>query len=110
MSIRTAVLHCNVDRDCSLCLSSVTPTPFLSLCSVLQYKGPIWGLMKGNWFGIEFHDAAHGKNDGSYNVSALLPLQPRDSGPHLVRTWSALYPAVTVHCGTLLTCIVVTPF
>jgi len=35
---------------------------------VLQFKGPIWGLKKGPWYGIEFHDGPHGRNDGSYLV------------------------------------------
>jgi hypothetical protein len=38
------------------------------LCRTLQFKGPIWGLKKGNWFGVEFHDSPVGRNDGSYLV------------------------------------------
>jgi len=37
------------------------------LTGILQFKGPIWGLKKGTWFGVEFHDGPHGRNDGSYN-------------------------------------------
>ena len=38
-----------------------------NLTGVLQFKGPVWGLKKGVWYGIEFHDGAHGRNNGSYN-------------------------------------------
>ena len=37
------------------------------LTGILQFKGPIWGLKKGTWFGVEFHEGPHGRNDGSYN-------------------------------------------
>ena len=38
--------------------------------SVLQYKGPVWGLPSraGGWFGIEFHDAPRGDCNGSAKV------------------------------------------
>jgi hypothetical protein len=38
------------------------------LVGVLQFRGPIWGLKKGTWIGVEFHDAPHGRNDGSFEV------------------------------------------
>jgi len=40
------------------------------LVGVLQFRGPIWGLKKGTWIGVEFHDAPHGRNDGSFEVRA----------------------------------------
>ena len=40
--------------------------------SVLQFKGPVWGMPKsaGGWYGLEFHDVAHGNCDGSIKASA----------------------------------------
>lgn len=38
-----------------------------NVTGILQFKGPVWGLKKGVWYGIEFHDGAHGRNNGSYN-------------------------------------------
>lgn len=33
---------------------------------VLQFKGPVWGMAKGTWYGIEFHDGPYGNCDGSH--------------------------------------------
>jgi uncharacterized membrane protein len=49
-------------------LFHVTRRLTVVLCRTLQFKGPIWGLKKGNWFGVEFHDSPVGRNDGSYLV------------------------------------------
>jgi hypothetical protein len=69
------------------------------LVGVLQFRGPIWGLKKGTWIGVEFHDAPHGRNDGSFEVRAAVmgrcdarcllraavagALRPHFSGPHI---------------------------
>jgi hypothetical protein len=52
----------------TVCACTRTRRPPARHHSVLQFKGPIWGLKKGVWYGVEFHDGPHGRNDGSYDV------------------------------------------
>jgi hypothetical protein len=65
-----------------------------NLVGTLQFKGPIWGLKKGVWWGIEL-EGPHGKNDGSYNVS--LRAGTMRACAKLV--WSLKFGACFVSCS-----------
>ena len=68
--------------------------------AVLQFRGPVWGLSKGTWLGIEYADAAAGRCDGTHKVRAVRDCVGNEEGhtrhrtptppPHLSRAGRAV--------------------
>jgi len=50
--------------------------------AVLQFRGPVWGMSKGTWLGIEYADAAAGRCDGTHKVRAELGELETAGAPH----------------------------